>query len=134
MQYKSFVVNYLIFALGCALLLSCNSSEKNEDVAGSLVHLVYLNTKDTLSQESLKKLNNELIQLEKISQVKNLQVGKFEDLNDPRANKAYEQILYMEFSNKEDYQIYQDHPIHLELKKNLSQYLSGPPMTYDYKK
>lgn len=99
---------------------------------GFLVHEVYFNLKDNLTDDQKQSFLNQIKTLHQISEVKNLKIGKFEFLNDPRALKDYEMIMTMEFESKKAYVKYQSHPIHLELKKATANILAAPPSTYDF--
>lgn len=97
--------------------------------SGELVHIVYFNIKSDADKpvviQNIKKL-------EGIPVLKNLDIGTFKDLNDSRALSDYTIIMQMNFANEVDYKTYQEHPIHLTVKKSLKNYLAGKPATYDY--
>ncbi|MDF1864785.1 MAG: Dabb family protein [Saprospiraceae bacterium] len=97
--------------------------------AKQLVHIVLLKLKEDVDKPALI---NEIKKLENIEEVKNLNIGAFQDLGDARAMSDYEIVLSMEFEAEEAYQTYQAHEIHLKLKENIGKYLAGPPVTYDY--
>jgi len=129
-------------------IISCNSdTSKNEwtaypplsgmeiDQTGYddlLVHIVLFPVKENVSSEEKDEMIKQIVKLENIPQVKGLSVGNFTDLEDKRALDQYAITMTMGFSSKADYIIYQDHPIHLQLKKDIGKYLSGPPVTYDF--
>lgn len=95
----------------------------------AITHLVYLDTKDSID---VLMLEQELARLGEIPGVKDYQVGTFLQLDDPRALAQYELVLSMGFASREDYQTYQEHPIHIAVKKQLQSFLAGPPVTYDF--
>ena len=84
-----------------------------------LVHEVYFNLKDDLTSEQAESFYQEILKLKGIPVVQNLIVGDFKNLDDPRAFSDYEIKMSMEFMNEKEYADYQEHPIHLALKKAL---------------
>lgn len=98
---------------------------------GDLVHVVFFKTKP---EADIVALGKEIEKLKAIEVIKDLQYGAFENLEDQRALSDYSMMLEMSFDNKVDYQTYQKHPIHLQLKENAKAFLAGPPATYDYMK
>lgn len=95
----------------------------------NLVHIVLFNLKPEADQEALLA---EIKKLEDIPVLQDLEVGPFENLGDDRALSDYEMIMQMSFANAEDYQAYQQHPIHLHLKELAGGFMGGPPATYDF--
>ncbi|MGK0364526.1 MAG: hypothetical protein ACI85O_001583 [Saprospiraceae bacterium] len=107
-------------------------TENDANPAGSLVHLVYLNLKDDLKEEEKAEIIAAIDDLARIEEVNELEIGDFANLGDARAMSDLEMVFSMSFTSKLDYEIYQGHPIHLQLKTIVKPYLSGPPVTYDY--
>ncbi|MEM1322704.1 MAG: Dabb family protein [Bacteroidota bacterium] len=99
---------------------------------GLLIHTVYFKLQPQLTEEQKAQLTSELKDLKKIEVIKGLRVGAFQDLGDARAMADYGMVMDMGFKSEADYQTYQAHPLHQALKKNVGQYLAGPPVTYDY--
>ena len=98
---------------------------------GDLVHLVMFKLRpDT----DIVALIEEIKKLEGIEQLKDLEVGRFEDLGDKRALSDYDMTMTMSFDSRVDYEAYQKHPIHLALKKYVTPMVAGPPSTYDFLK
>ncbi|MFK7810504.1 MAG: Dabb family protein [Saprospiraceae bacterium] len=110
--------------------LAEHKSLKNND----LVHIVYLDLKKEITVEDKEKLMVAIRKLSEIPEVKNLELGSFKPLNDPRALSAFEVVFQMEFKDEKDYQIYQAHETHLALKTIAKDFVAGPPVTYDYLK
>ncbi|MBX2870954.1 MAG: Dabb family protein [Saprospiraceae bacterium] len=102
-----------------------------EEQHAPLVHIVLFNLKPDADQSALIA---EIKKLEEIAEVQNLEVGPFENLGDERALSDYELIMEMSFIDQNDYQAYQQHPIHLALKEIAKDYMGGPPATYDFMK
>jgi len=97
-----------------------------------LVHTVYLNLKESASKLELKELFAAIEKLHDIEVVHNLDIGFFKDLQDKRALKDLEWVFQMRFKNEASYKIYQEHPLHLALKKVAKPLLDGPPVTHDF--
>ncbi len=97
-----------------------------------LVHIVWFKINPDLTTEQDAAFIVELRKLDEIPQVNNLEIGRFQDLGDTRAMSELDIIMQMGFDSEEDYRTYQDHPIHVQLKADIGEYLSGPPVTYDY--
>ncbi len=97
-----------------------------------LVHLVWLTVRDDTSEADYQSLVGELYKLAAIEGVQDLEVGRFQDLQDPRAMSDRQVVMQMGFASQADYHTYQQHPIHLQLKSDLGPYLDAAPLTYDY--
>ncbi|MGI9518264.1 MAG: Dabb family protein [Pirellulaceae bacterium] len=97
-----------------------------------LVHLVWFKMDPELTTEQDTAFIAELRKLDDIVQVNDLEIGRFQELGDTRAMSDLDIVMSMGFDSEDDYRTYQDHPIHLQLKQDIGQYLSGPPVTYDY--
>lgn len=141
------------FILGFILLLfSCNDNHDQEQLViikeqlakanakisqlqtqieseGELVHLVFFKVKSNADQKAFVEAVKKLMA---IKTVMDLEIGPFEDLGDDRALSEYTMLLQISFADKAAYENYQQHPIHLALKKNIGQYMDGPPATYDF--
>ena len=146
-------MKYVVIAVVCTLIFSCSRPKEEESEVrplieiqdlqdalencrvsneAKLVHLVYLDIKDDLTDSVKTELLQSLDSLNYIEQIKSLDIGMFSNLEDPRAMSKFELIMNMKFMGKEDYELYQNDPIHLSLREKLGIYLSGPPVTYDY--
>ncbi len=144
-------MKYLVF---CSFLIfaSCSDSALHDDIKkmknelsearanietlkgqiepeGSLVHVVMFKLKPDTDQAALI---GEIKKLERIEQVKDLEVGGFEDLGDKRALSIYDMTMTMSFDSRADYETYQKHPIHLALKEYVTPMAAGAPATYDF--
>lgn len=93
-----------------------------------LVHVVFFKVK----AEAEADLIVEIKKLEGIPVIQDLEVGTFENLEDPRALSYYNIVMEMSFADKAAYEVYQKHPLHLALKDNTKSMMTGPPATYDY--
>lgn len=130
-------LNWVCLLIVCGLfIIGCTQhsySDNEKLIAESgFVHIVYLNLKDDLSNDQIDFLVKELKRLEEIENVLNFSVGTFEDLGDKRALDEYEIIMQMTFSDRATYDIYQQDPLHSEVKKATGSLLAGPPVTYDF--
>jgi len=94
-----------------------------------LIHIVWFKMKPEADKSELIA---KIKKLEAIEVLNDLEVGKFQDLGDARAMSDLDLVMQMGFDSEEDYKIYQAHPIHLDLKKAVGVFLSGPPVTYDF--
>ncbi|KAA3625519.1 MAG: Dabb family protein [Bacteroidetes bacterium] len=112
-----------------ALEAALNSSE-SENL--SLVHTVYLNVKDDISEADRSRLIEGIKTLASIPGVYNLKTGSFKDLGDKRALSEYEVVLQMEFLDEEAYRHYQQDSVHIGFKKSVADLLAGPPATHDF--
>ncbi len=107
-------------------------SKMKTEPTRSLAHMVYLDLKEDISDLERNTLVGAIRRLSEIDEVKSLEIGDFKNLNDPRALAQFELFFQMDFKNTEDYKVYQNHKIHLRLKKLAKGLLAGPPVTYDY--
>lgn len=106
-----------------------NELKSQMEPEGELVHLVFFKLKP---EANTQELIDEIKKLETISEVKDLEVGPFEDLEDARALDEYGLMMQMSFDDKAAYQVYQSHPTHLALREKAMGFLAGPPVTYDF--
>ena len=97
-----------------------------------LIHTVYLKLKPETTAEEKAILFAEIQKIAAIEGLYNLQIGEFADLGDARAMSDLTVAFQMGFMDEKAYQNYQKHPVHLELKKAVGQYLAGPPVTHDF--
>lgn len=109
--------------------LRTDFSNLQSEISSPLIHVVFLDLKPDIDQDAVL---SEINKLKGITVVRNLQIGKFKDLSDKRALSGYELIFQMGFANESHYKMYQEHETHLALKKALGEYLSKPPVTFDY--
>ena len=107
-------------------------AENAANPSGSLVHLVYLNLKEYLTEEEKIEIIAAIDNLARIEEVNELEIGDFADLGDGRAMSDLEMVFSMSFTSKLAYEAYQTHPIHLHLKSVVKPYLTAVPVTYDY--
>lgn len=98
---------------------------------GELVHIVLFKLKPEVDEGTVIA---EIKKLEAIPDVRELEVGPFQNLGDPRALSDYALIMEMSFQDETAYKKYQAHPTHQALKEQLGSLLAGPPLTYDYMK
>ncbi|MFS4482676.1 Dabb family protein [Hyunsoonleella sp. 2307UL5-6] len=103
--------------------------KKQIEPEGKLVHVVFFKLKP---EADLNALGIEINKLKEIAVIKDLQFGFFKNLGDERVLSEYSLMLEMSFDNEASYKVYQEHPIHLALKEVGIQFLTSPPVTYDY--
>ena len=99
------------------------------ETKGDLVHVVYFDLKETAN---ISQFIIEIEKLREIEVIQSLEIGTFKDLGDQRALSEYELVMQMSFKDSAAYQIYQNHPIHLQLKATAKSVLAAPPATYDF--
>ena len=92
-------------------------------------HLVFLNLKDHVDQDSLINVLN---RLREIPHLKSFSIGKFLDLADPKSLSQYNICLNMTFLDKQAYESYQKDSLHLSIIKETRHLMAGPPSSYDY--
>ena len=96
---------------------------------GKLVHVVYFDLKETAD---ISLFITEINKLRQIEVIQDLEIGRFENLGDQRALSQYELMMQMSFKDSSDYQIYQQHSVHLQLKAAAKAVIAAPPATYDF--
>ncbi len=80
-------------------------------------HIVFFKLKDN-SQENKKIVQNRLLQMkDEIWVLQNIEVG----VNFTESPRAYDIALLTDFKTKEDLDIYQEHPYHVEIKEFLQE-------------
>lgn len=104
-------------------------AEVEKENLNRLVHLVFFKVNPTADQ---KALITKIKTLDNIAVVKELEVGPFEALGDPRALSEYQLMMQLVFENTADYKTYQEHPIHKDLQEYAKPFLAGPPASYDF--
>ena len=103
------------------------------NVPGSLVHIVYFDLKEGWTAADRDAFITGLEDMRRIEQVRDLQVGTFTDVGDPRGLSDFEVVMRTTFDDREAYDQYQQHPIHLAVKEKTRTYLREMPrVTYDY--
>ena len=100
--------------------------------AGDLVHYVFLDVKDDISEKQYQFLMKEIKSLSKIDEVSDLKVGRNENMDDDRALVNRDINFEMRFDQKTDYYAYQKSKEHMRVRELLSPFLAQPPLTYDY--
>ena len=111
---------------------SLKSEQITIETKGQLVHLVFLDTRDDISEEDNSALIEAINNLREIPILKDLDIGLRADTDDPRFISNHELAFSLTVKNMEDYKVYQEHPIHLKLKEIAKDKLAGPPAVYDY--
>ncbi len=108
-----------------------NKQDGEEQVfsESTIHHSVFLKVKAGANLDSFVSI---VSQMEEIPGVQNFEVGRFKELGDERALNVYSWYMYMSFVDSLNYEAYQNHPLHLELKNKTRHMMSGPPASYDY--
>ncbi|MGH1365945.1 MAG: Dabb family protein [Calditrichia bacterium] len=97
-----------------------------------LTHLVFLDLKSDLLPEQLEGIMEKVNQLGEIANVQSFNIGRYQDVGDPRAMSQYEIVLELLFENAARLASYQQNEQHLAIRAELKKYLAGPPVVYDY--
>lgn len=105
---------------------------KKSNHKGNLVHYVFLDIKNDVSENQYNFLIEEIKNLAKIPGVKDFEVGRYESMEDERALKNREVNFEMRFENKMEYYGYQKNKDHIKVRELLAPFLAKPPLTYDY--
>jgi len=92
-------------------------------------HLVFLDVKPEVNLDSLIEELNHLSNLKSVS---SFNVGKYKELNDPKAMSDYELILDITFDNKAAYLSYQSDSLHQTMIIKSKKCMAGPPVSFDY--
>ncbi len=98
----------------------------------ALVHSVFFKLKADTDEAQKKAFRTNLKRLAKIEQAKQLFVATPADTADKRLRKDYDVVLQMHFANLEDLATYQNHELHLQVKKEVAPMLASKPFVYDY--
>ncbi len=113
-------------------MLQKQLDSKQVPKSGDLIHMVFMNLKEDLTDKQISKFVEEVNQLQGAPGVRSFTLGDFKNLKDERAFSVYEMVATMAFDNEESYRIYQTDPHHLALKEKFKPYLDGVPGTYDF--
>ena len=115
-------------------MLQRELDSKQVPKSGDLIHMVFMNLKEDLTETQINKFIEEVNQLQGAPGVRSFTLGDFKNLKDDRAFSDYEMVATMAFDNEESYRVYQTDPHHLALKEKFKPYLDGAPGTYDFVK
>jgi hypothetical protein len=111
------------------VLLEAETKIAALETEGDLVHVVYFDMKE---DADINAFITEIERLRNIEEVQGLEIGTFENLGDQRALSQYELVMQMSFKDSAAYQVYQNHPIHLQLKAAAKSVVAAAPATYDF--
>ncbi len=81
------------------------------------VHCVYFWLKDDLTPDQIKELERGLERLAHIETVKKGYIGVPATTDRPIIDRTYDYALILAFDNKEQHDIYQEHPVHEEFRQ-----------------
>lgn len=110
MNFKLYFIRYTI------IKYRKNNTKLNEEVKNLIKHIVMWKLKEVAEGKSkLENANIIKMSLEdlqnKIDQINMIEVG----VNINNSKQAYDVVLYSEFENIEDLNLYQNHPEHLKV-------------------
>ena len=86
------------------------------------MHSVYFWLKDDLTQDQLLSFHEKLLALTKIDTVQESYVGVPAPTDRPIIDRTYDAALILAFDNKEQHDIYQDHPVHDNFRDSCGEY------------
>jgi len=81
------------------------------------IHSVYFWLKDDLTPEQIQTFEQGLENLTTIENVKQGFIGVPAQTDRPIIDRTYDNSLILVFENKEQHDIYQDHPVHEEFRQ-----------------
>ena len=106
--------------------------DDKENQTGKLVHVVYFDLKEDLEKDKVLAFTEAIQQLKKIKFLKDLEIGAMADSGDKRMLSEFEMMMSMTFKDLAELEQYQKHPVHLQLKERVGEFLAKPPRVYDY--
>ncbi|MFY0673305.1 MAG: Dabb family protein [Bacteroidia bacterium] len=136
-------VAIFIFTLGCKqnaidLNKKVDKEELNSELEASeipaklLMHDVYLNLKDSVTEDEISFALDQLKRLDTLESTLWVHAGKKADTGDSRLNKDYDLALHVVFTSLENLKIYDADPTHADVRTQLKNLLAGPPIVFDY--
>jgi len=137
--YTNFLILLLLNFMAVSCSLNSSVEDKNIDrpdvnsAHESFSHIVFFDLQDSLDNSDVDNFMQELNKLKAIEQLQSFSAGTFIDMGDARALSDYDICMQMVFRNRDDYNIYQEHPVHKALKSNVGSFLKSPPITYDFR-
>ncbi len=114
------------------LLAQIKKQDRNANRTNHLIHYVFLDVKDEISEKQFQYLLKEIKTLGDIPGVNDFEVGRFEDMEDENTLSNREINFEMRFQKKTNYYAYQKSAEHIRVRELLSPFLAKPPVTYDY--
>ncbi len=115
-----------------AHLKSTQAQAENKKQKVTLVHAVFFQLKDNLTDKEIQTFMDAIKSLEKIAQTIDLKTGKLADTGDPRLAKDYNAALIMGFENQEALAIYEKDTFHAQVRKDVGKFLAKAPVVYDF--
>ncbi|MCB0735921.1 MAG: Dabb family protein [Bacteroidetes bacterium] len=126
-------------------IVSCNSQPKIENDAPQhskpdahkppkrmLLHEVFLDLNDSISDENRAMVFTELKRLENLPEVYHLHVGKRAETGDERMPLGFDIGLHVVFESEEQLKAYSNNETHLQVRANIKEHLAAKPVVYDF--
>ena len=134
MRLILFVFLSLVIIIGCSNATDSTEavdveSEINESPI--LIHAVYFNLKDSLSDSQHEEFVNILSSFSEIEAVESVDVGRIAETGDRRMGD-FDIALTVMVSSIDKLAEYSNDPIHLEGKELVGHYLKEAPVVYDF--
>lgn len=115
------------------------ANEKIEDLQGQnttdpvFQHTVFFTLKPDLTAADRKAFVEQLKGLKAIEVVKDVMAEERKNIGDEdRALKQFDVIMMVTLQDEAALKVYDTHEIHQNLKKAMSNYLAGPPSSFDF--
>ncbi|WP_296622005.1 Dabb family protein [Marivirga sp.] len=131
------VLQFLMWLSISTLILSCKQSSKDfstnqiQSTEGMLQHNVYFYLKDSVSDKHKNEFENGLQKLLLIDVIHNSEMGKTGATKAREvADHEFDYSIFTWFKSMEDYEVYADHPDHMEFIDNY-QHLWADIKVYD---
>jgi hypothetical protein len=98
----------------------------------ALVHAVYFNLKDDISDADEQRFLEELKRLADVPSADYVEAGPPAASGDPRMDSTFDMALQVGFPDLEALAKYQADSLHLDVKSKVGRFLAGPPVVYDF--
>jgi hypothetical protein len=144
MKYPSLIaLAILIFTFGCkeneekakAVIEKAeeNLETLNEEVPSKLLmHDVYLNLKDSATEDDYAFAIEQLKRLDALETTLWAHAGRRAETGDSRLDKDYDLALHVVFTSEENLHEYDKDATHADVRAQLKDLLAGPPVVFDY--
>jgi len=124
------------FAISCGPQKQIEIKEieiEKEDVPSKLLmHDVYFNLIDSISEADYKMVLAEMQRLAEIEETLWLHLGEKAETGDARLSTEYDLALHVVFTSEENLQQYAVNALHLQVKENIKPFIVAPPVVFDY--
>ena len=110
-----------------------NLETLNEEIPSRLLmHDVYLNLKDSATEDDYSFVIKQLKRLDALETTLWVYAGKRAETGDSRLDKDYDLALHVVFTSEENLHEYDKDATHADVRAQLKDLLAGPPVVFDY--